>query len=156
MQTVRADNWLRVGSGVALLLLLAAQEKVCPALLRAPRPVAQPADTPTGPSKPKKRAAPVLPHIVPDATAPRWPAAMSIQTAFRLALGDRDGTPAGGRQRLLVSDDLGVVVADSAPGGCRFDNRPAPDTVLPSPTIGTVPRDPALGASIDRRGPPAA
>ena len=95
MLTLRVDKWLREGSGVGLLLLLVAQEKVCPWLLMPPPPGVQRWCAASAPAadackRSEKRTKPTLPCILPDAPAPRWPAGWS-QTTIRQTTGVRDG-----------------------------------------------------------------
>lgn len=105
MLTFRADKWLRIGAGLGLVLLLAAQEKVWPWALRAapaesdveprqpqPAPPTDPASSSDAEKKPTKV---LLPHLVPDATVPRWAVARDL-TLRSTAPGARDGVVARG------------------------------------------------------------
>ncbi len=107
MSRLWADKWMRIGSGLGLLLLAMASEKVCPWLhnpVSAPQSGAsagqkvasansdaQPAPVDGAakpkPDKPKRQP---LPQISPDAPAPRWPVVWG-QALARETTGARDG-----------------------------------------------------------------
>ncbi len=100
MLSLRTDKWLRVGCGVGLLLLLAAQERVCP-WLSSPQPPQQEGPKPAANSSKKtenKRPRPVLSLVPSDAPMPSKPAAWAQSTA-RLAAGERDGVVSSGLQK---------------------------------------------------------
>jgi hypothetical protein len=89
MLSLWADKLARVGSGLGLLLLLAAQENVCPWLIAQP---ATPPATPVSenPNEQPKRPKPSLPLVLRDAP-PRPKLAGWAHATMRQACGDRDG-----------------------------------------------------------------
>lgn len=98
MLTSRLDRWMRVGAGCGLLLLLVAQQRLCPWLTTAPRDVdecvADAADTKstTTDEETTKRAIPQLPYVAAGMSAPlpRW-SELNDQTTIRRTLGHHDG-----------------------------------------------------------------
>jgi len=98
MQRVRVVHWLRFSAGMGLLLLLvAAQEKLC---LGGAAPVAAPEPAPRsedGRTAPKPRKAP-LPQIVPDVATHRF-AVPGAAAELRLERGNRDGAVSRGPDR---------------------------------------------------------
>lgn len=164
MLSFRLDKWLRVGAGLGLLLLLAAQEKVCPWAWRLPEsgardsaeaPVPSPAssdaedaDSPERKDKPR-----VLPYLLPDATAPRWPAAWN-QVTVRQTIGARDGVVSCGKRDPARQDK-----PDHSAAGCdaaswrRFLRTQHGDWAIPL-AARVVVGDPAIRTSISRTGPP--
>lgn len=96
MRSVRLDNTARLCAAGGLMLLIVAQQKLCP-WLRTPVETSAPS---TGrdarEERGRKRAA--LPYVVPDVSAPRWSGAAQFSTA-RQAVGAHNGVPRWGAQR---------------------------------------------------------
>ena len=159
MFTMRMDKWVRVGSGFGLLLLLLAQEKVCPWLLATPGKSKPNTHAATPPSSEadrtqKKQDKKNLPHVLPDAPAPRWPASWS-QTTLRQTTGARDGVVSRGRRDSAPSRSAWA----SNVGGDRWAwhrllEPVEPVGMLQSTARSSVPVDPAVRTCISRTGPP--
>lgn len=166
---MRVDKGLRIGAGVGLLLLLAAQGKFCP-WLTAPPPEPQAdgerpgaggapaapdaAAAPGAPAEGRKPAKPRLAHLLPDTAAPRWPASWS-QVVIRQAAGARDGVISQGQR------DPGAPVAAALPAAAGGDwhrlQRPAgPENVILAATARRSPPETHFQTVIQRTGPPAA
>ncbi len=119
MLTLRADKWVRIGAGGALLLLLLAQQKLCPWLLAPPAPAdPAPAEADTATANEDKeeqqRQAARLPHLLPDAAAapaPRWSASWDADR-HRATTGWHEGVVAcgprdqGAPPTVAVSDEF--------------------------------------------------
>jgi hypothetical protein len=148
MLNLRADKWMRVCAGVGLLALLAAQEKVWPGLVTPP-PVEPPTD-PASTDPPQERPRPVLPHIVPEAPAPRWP----VSGAQRLTDAARDGVVSCGQQH------PGVASEAAPPSGADTSWRDLqtylPDRAGEHSQCDALPSDPSLATHLLRTGPPHA
>lgn len=157
MLALRVDKWVRVGSGLGLLLLLVAQEKVCPWLFTVPsRPepeavTSQPASDESKAAK--KRANKRLPHILPDAPAPRWPGAWG-QLTFRSTNGDRDGFVNGGRNDQNGDDSPVSVAVGSDPTAWRCFPSYDPASLISLRIFFVPSADPALRTCISHTGPP--
>lgn len=137
----RSDKWLRIGAGVGLLLV-AAQEKLCPWL-------ANPPPDPIQAKAPPKRQ---LPYLQVDTAAPRRPAAC-LQSAARDAEGRREGIVSRGPQESSAVSipappvDLDVTWhALARLDGSRID-------VVASPVFRPLVHN-SLATSILRTGPP--
>jgi hypothetical protein len=152
------DRCVRMGAGLGLLLLLAAQEKVCPWLVTPPvEPERGTGAAPAAPGnepKPHKRGKTSLPHLLPDTPTLRRSAATS-QTTVRQTAGARDGVvscgrrnpaPVGGSSTLAGSDPCGwhLLLEPIRPG----------KWVLP-PVRDFRPMDAAVRTCIRPTGPPA-
>jgi hypothetical protein len=164
MLTLRVVKWLRLSAGLGLLLLLAAQQKVCPWVFKvtgdkptesaeaesAPLPTAPDADSDADDARTNKRT---LPHLLPDATAPRWPASAHQSTA-RQVTGARDGVVScGEREPSRDPRTFGHPACAVVPPW--LDLRAAwLERRVPIVTRSTVHRDPALHSAINRTGPP--
>ena len=172
MLTLRMDKWLRVGAGCSVLLLLTAQQKLCPWLVDPPESTeAQSAKTkphilfdfltarasdPPPDEEPAKRTSPRLPYLLPDSAAatPRWSVSWNA-AALRPAAGWRDGIvscggprPERGSSTQAAADVVGlawhVFLAPAEPVG-----------VFTSCSAASLTRvHPAVGNSILRTGPP--
>jgi len=159
---MRVDKWTRLACGLGLVLLVAAQEKVWPWLVEVPPAPRQDARAPSVPAapadddhagEPEKKAKPPLPHVVPDAPVPRWPAGWAEGTA-RDTLSVRDGVVsrgprAGGHPHAPVGDFHRARATWRALAG----DAPAPD-------VAACPAEPmpdrVLSTCIRRTGPPHA
>jgi hypothetical protein len=164
MLTIRAEYWLRVGAGLGLLLLLATQEKVCPWLHLAANDAATDAvdagGDQTTPPDPRQRTesdaeskseAPPLPLLLPDATAPRWPAVFGDVSVDHVTSA-RDGVVACGARGPVHGG--APLPAITRPAWHALNE---PEIVTPAPrrarAHGNL-RDPAICTSILPIGPP--
>jgi hypothetical protein len=161
MPTSRTDKWGCFVAGVGLVLLVVAQEKLCPwlALATPERNVEAEAAAPErapreadGDDVPSKSRQP-LPHIVPDAPAPRWACAWHNYEE-RHTLGARDGVQQCGPRDIAAPacDAAGNAIDHTA--WRRLEARHA--ALIPWRTRELTPRpiDPALGTSIWPVAPP--
>lgn len=159
MPSLRVDKWMRVGAGFGLLLLLAAQEKVCPWLLAPPsesdpNAAAPQPPQPDGDEGPGKRGAKRLPYVLPDATAPRWPAAWN-QTTLRQTTGWHDGVVSCGQRDPSAGGSAPVqgTRPDRWAWHC-FLQPVQPRGLIERLDSAVTPTDPAVRTSISRTGPP--
>lgn len=155
MLAFRLDKWVRVAAGLGMLLLLLAQEKVCPWLLRRPHCAeSQPAALPRAANEtdaPEQRRKPVLSHVLPDAPVPRWPASWN-QVTLRQTTGARDGVVSCGEEN--PRRDASTRAAEDAPAWrCFLQPRRPVDSAPPAATY-RVMADPAVRTSITPTGPP--
>ncbi len=156
----RLDKLVRAICGLGMLWLLAAQEKVCPWLLTVPtaagvnRPAAAPGSESTSPKK--KPAKKILPHVLPDATAPRWPAGWDT-VAFRQTTGLRDGVTSCGQPDPTLSRVVGGAWAADATPGWKRDLRRLElhQWIRPGADL-LVLIDPSVRFCLMRTGPPHA
>lgn len=166
MLILRTEHWLRVGAGFGLLLLLATQEKLCPWVLTPPSETpsdavdasAAPPDAPApaedaDPSRDArtKRKAPPLPLLLPDATAPRWPAFFGDVSVDHV-ISARNGVVACGFNRpppAPAPSPAAVVSTWRRLDTALLDFLPARPA-----TARRVPAHPALGTTLLRTGPP--
>jgi hypothetical protein len=158
MLAMRVDKWLRVGSGLVLLLFVVAQEKVCPALVNpagkaTPRSRANTTDPPRTPGKREKTPVPLL---LADAPAPRWPASWA-QTTLRQTTGARDGIVSCGPRDSVTGQPAPPLAATGDSLAWHRFQQPlaALDSILPLRDSRT-PVDPAVRACLHRTGPPRA
>ena len=163
MLTSRADKWTRIAIGLNLLLLLVAQQKLCPWLMTPPREAKpdppdthqnQSHDDRTDPEKPSND----LPFLLPDteAPAPRWPASWN-QARLRQTTGWHDGVVSCGE--LDPSESHSPTAEASLPDRWawhRFLLPVEPCGLSPRPVGPTLTTDPAVRTSISRTGPPRA
>jgi|GEM_PF-6779528 len=154
MLNLRADKTTRVACSLAVLLLLALQEKVWPWLLAAPADGrtadTQPEQQRSSSTKKTKR----LPHIVPDAAAPRWTSGWA-QAALRLAVGARDGVVSCGSRRPATGEQGSAAL----PADCTWAGwlkRSDGVVILLTAQVSCDFRDPAVHIVLLRTGPPAA
>jgi len=159
MLSLRTDRCVRVGAGLGLLLLLAAQEKACPWLVTAPvKPERGTGAAPAPPGnepKPHKRAKKSLPHLLPDTPTLRRSAATS-QITLRQTAGARDGVVSCGQRDPLSAGGNSATLAGGDPYGWQLllgAMRPA-GWVLP-PARDFRPMDAAVRTCIRPTGPPA-
>jgi hypothetical protein len=169
MLTSRLDRLFSLAAGCSVLLLLTAQQKLCPWLNEAPAEhAAQSTDAETTPphdtesddspaGQAEKHKAPRLPLLLPDscqAAAPRSLMADS-QAEARQAVGWRDGVLAAGPRH--GSGDSIQPASDAALAFWRVLQQPIPFSGIPAQCLRrTCPRDPALQFCILRNGPPRA
>ncbi len=115
MRSVRLDNTARLAAASGLLLLIIAQQKVCPWLLTPIEPVctstsdASDQSTPGAPER--KRASP--PYVVPDVSAPRWSGASQFASA-RQTVGAQDGVPRRGAQPPTTPPTVDESILDAS------------------------------------------
>jgi hypothetical protein len=175
MRRLWTDRLVTISGGVAVLLLVAAQQKICPRLLTPPHspakngvsagqtgpataPVGQAPANPDGPGRPnpgQKRAPLALTNLLPDAIPARW-ASVPTRAALEEHVGWRDGLYALGP---LTPPRSGAAPDQAAlppwlglaafPPAALIDAGGAP--VRPEPH-----RHPALETVIRRTGPPSA
>ncbi len=161
MLTLQVDKWLRVGAGFGLLLLLGAQQKLCPWLSHPPSEAegrvaeAKGSHDDEGQS-PGKREPKRLPYLLTDTPAPdpRRPAAWN-QATLRKTIGWHDGVVSCGEQ----NPSSGASPADqpaiaNSPAWHRFQQPVEPARLPRRPVCPTVLIDPAVRTSISRTGPP--
>lgn len=157
--TLRVNKWMRVGAGFGLLLLLAAQEKLCPWLLTPPSESDPNAAGPQRPQpdadeEPRKRGAKHLPYVLPDATAPRWPATWK-QITLRQTTGWHDGVVSCGERNPSTGGSAPVQGTPADPWAWHCFLQPVQPRGLIQPLDSAVtPVDPAVRTSISRTGPP--
>ncbi len=148
MLIFRVDKWLRVGSGLAVLLLLAAQEKLWPAPPPEAADDAKPGKNPA--DKDKHPRLPVL-QLLPDAPAPRWPAQWG-QALSRETTGARDGVHTRGPREIASAGPLQATPAEPAYWHV-FRLTPEPGALL-SQSPARAPAAPAVLTAICQTGPP--
>lgn len=163
MLTIRADKSTRLACGLGLVLLVAAQEKAWPWLLEVPETPqrdtratstpATPGDDDGDKSDSEKKARPPLPHVVPDAPVPRWPAGWAEATA-RQALGVRDGVVSCG-PREGGHQHVSPVAIPPTTAWWQMLTGHAPNPIVAAQSVQHV-SDPALAVCIRRTGPPRA
>ena len=163
--TLRVDKSLRVVCGLGLMLLAAAQEKVCSGLT-APLPEqrsgatgrkaaeGQPSGTGGEKKKPQKQT-PKLPFLLPDAAVPRWPAVWSEARPLQSG-GWHDGVVSCGQRT--------PATGHSSAEGAPFDRLAwhcfcaafvlEPAGLNPLQRVSIPPTHPALHTCIRRTGPP--
>ncbi|MGD8450488.1 MAG: hypothetical protein PVJ57_01600 [Phycisphaerae bacterium] len=165
MRRVLADKLISIGGGVALLLLLAVQEKVCPQLLEPPAaPAKSRAATPATPAQPQTpeqdgstEPEPIpltLTSVLPDAVPARW-SGLPSRASVRDTAGWCSGVSA--RQPLLPPASAAgpFVDLDATPFWRLAQWLPTPEGTLPRGDAPPV-RDPALHTVLTRTGPPQA
>ncbi len=155
MLSLWTDRLARVGSGLGLLLLLAAQENVCPWLI--PQPIQTPTPVPAREQSTDhpKRHKPILPLVLRDAPPRPKPVGWAHAT-LRHTYGDRDGVVSCG-PRDAESPNAGPPVAWSNPLAWHALQLPAePVTVRLSPDDQRAMPAPALHTCITPTGPPRA
>ena len=169
-----ADKFIRISGGLALLLLLAAEQKVCPSLMTPPsgatspgsaRELDDPAATrlPAGPAEPaptdgeqssRKRPPLSLTSVLPDAVPARRVGPLS-RAALEETFGRRYVTVARGP--LNASEGAGVewLPASTPAPPWRPESEPPPILAAdrPSAAVCSI-RDPALETTLLRTGPP--
>ena len=166
MLALRTEKWVRISSGLGLLLLVVAQEKVGPSmqvavagpqadLARKNASANDPAGTESKPGDPASKSdekdKPVLPHLVPDVSAPRWPVSWG-ETAHRLVLRPRDGVD-GPRLLPQNSDAALLLIGGESWGWYCF--LPTLEHRGIRPLLTWVPSpDPALRTTLCYTGPP--
>ncbi len=166
MPYLRVDKWMRVGAGLGLGLLLAAQGKVWPWLLVPlercdPEFVGPPAEAVANEGsasrphdeRPADKRRKGLPLLLPDnAPAPRWP----VHSLARRAGGARDGVVSCGPRRPSMGRGDGLIVAaDPLAWHALLD--PLERVWTARPAAGRVPPgDPAVRFCIRPTGPPGA
>ncbi|MBK9120727.1 MAG: hypothetical protein IPM18_14195 [Phycisphaerales bacterium] len=158
MLSTRLDHWLRLGSGLGVLLLVAAQERVLPRWASEPAQPAHPVqqipfenDLPGGEPPPSEHSNDLgFPQIMPDCTVPRA-AAGGLHAAWRMTLGDRAGVVVSGpRDGYSGCAALEAVTAASWRALQVAIVWQAPTAPVQGPI-----RDPAILRTITRTGPPA-
>jgi hypothetical protein len=166
MPSLRVDKWLSVGAGFGLLLLLSAQQRLCPWLTATPpaepgteaTPARGAQDAPdTADRTPRKRAYPRLPYLLPgsNTATPRSTAGWS-QAALRLRNGWHDGVCSCGPQQPLIGASTAPVAIppDRLAWHC-FQQLATPAVAVTQRTErGST--DPAVATAIARTGPPRA
>jgi hypothetical protein len=162
MLPTRVDKWLRFATSCGLLLLLVAQQKVCPWLTTPPvveeaagpatPPPATPADNTGAPPDESERAPQFVPYVLSDPPTLRWPAAWSTATARETA-GWHDGITASGQLHPTPTPDAAPDVDWTA--GFRAA-RPTDDRVeaVADPPARILPT--CLLSTVFPTGPPAA
>ncbi|MBP7744563.1 MAG: hypothetical protein KA383_00425 [Phycisphaerae bacterium] len=156
MLALRADKWVRVSSGLALLVLLAAQEKAYPWLAHtvteeAPATTASVPDD--GEDATDKPAPKRLPHLLPDPPTPRWPAGWQ-HGVLRQFGGTRDSIVCCGECRPTTGASAWLPeTSDACAWRALEPLRESLDTNGPT-TIAPPARDPAVTSAITRTGPP--
>lgn len=165
MQRLWTDRLARLSAGLAVVVLLAAEEKVCPHLLIPPAPAdaeqrggpeAAPAPgsrPPAGGSKSAEAPAGLTP-LLPDVIPARW-SGWADRVAQQETIGAREGTVACGP--LAVKRAPGSVAAVAAAAGWwrAFVGRPDLHVVAPRVPARAV-QDPAVKTLLLRTGPPGA
>jgi hypothetical protein len=155
MLSLRTDKWVRVGCGLGILLLLAAQEQFCPWLSNPPQQ--QPgADPPPGAAKkPNKRPKPDLSLVLRDTPPLSKPAAWA-QTTLRQTIGDRDGVVSSGLRNPPVVGGASLAVGAVLPGWHDLQTPLATGSVIKLRDSRVPPPHPAVYTCITRTGPPRA
>lgn len=156
MLALRADKWVRVSSGLALLVLLAAQEKAYPWLVHTatedapPTAVTVPSEGADNSDKPEPKR---LPHLLPDPPTPRWPAGWQ-HGVLRQFGGTRDSIVCCGECRPTTGASTWLPETSAHSAWRALEPlRASLDTN--GPTITAPPaRDPAVTSAITRTGPP--
>jgi len=159
MFALRMDKSLRVATGLGLLLLLAAQEKVCPWLVTPPKPAdkgaADPAARPDGKQDTRKKAKTRLPYLLPDAVAPRRPAACS-EASSRIIDRARDGIVSCGHRDPYAGDDFAANPPYDPCAWHCFLEPSVPANAQPGEILALPPQNLAMQTAIQRTGPPRA
>ena len=163
MLTLRVSKCLRLVAGFGLLLLLMAQQKLCPWLV-SPSSKPQPGAATTASTNSeqddaaRKRESRRLPFLLPDtpAPAPRWASACS-QVLLRHSTGWRDGVVScGERSPSTGNSHAGQPVVADHWAWHRF-LLPVEPRGLPQPPADVLTAiDPAVRTSISPTGPPVA
>lgn len=156
MLALRADKWVRVSSGLGLLVLLAAQEKAYPWLAHTVTEEA-PAATTSAPGEGEdasgKPAPKRLPHLLPDPPTPRWPAGWQ-HGVLRQFGGTRDSIVCCGECRPTTGASTWLP-GTSDPCAWRALEPLCRSLDMNRPTTSAPPaRDPAVTSAIARTGPP--
>jgi hypothetical protein len=157
MGVFRFENPTRLGAAGSLLLLLIAQQKLCPWMVAPPEAPPDAAErcatqAPGDPADAEPRPAPKpLLYIVPDAPAPRWAPLWTAAAAGQSA-GWHDGVISCGPPRGAIEFVAACPADPSRPwtrGEAFVAQRAAPPPDLAQ-------RDPGLETCVIRTGPPDA
>jgi hypothetical protein len=157
MLTLRLDKWTRVVTGLGLLLLLVAQEKVCPWLATSARFVTTPEPEKKGPptkhdQEKRHHTRQILPHVVWDATPARWPLAWT-PAGLRHSTGAREGVVSCGQERPTLGADTARLADGDLHDWLRLLQADIPLRPLSPVALTRIP-DPAVRTSIHPTGPP--
>lgn len=170
MFQVWVDKLVRISAGLAMLLLLAAEEKVCPCLYTPPADPAAPqtapknadplpatdsASDPTDGDEPTPEPLSLV-AVLPDVLPVRWPgqprrAALAETTGAyggTVACGPRDRSGGNGPDTAAWTEPIPPWLVGFAPPALTGTIQPSNRTVAV--------RDPAVATILLRTGPPAA
>jgi hypothetical protein len=107
MRSVRLDNTARLCAAGGLVLLIVAQQKLCPWLHTAIEIQTPGTGRDAADEHGRKRVA--LPYVVPDVSAPRWSGAAQY-SSVRQTVGSHDGVPRRGAQRPTTPAPDGAIL----------------------------------------------
>jgi hypothetical protein len=153
MLSLRTDKWVRVGCGLGILLLLAAQEQFCPWLSNPPQQQKGAEPPPGEAQKPNKRPKPDLSLVLRDTLPPPKPAAWA-QTTLRQAIGARDGVVSCGLRNPPVASNAPLAAGEILPGWHSLQMPLAAGSVINPCNSRVPPPHPAVYTCITRTGPP--